>query len=60
MKVGRMGTAAALPSSNCDNFLNFRTHLKVPLVICGLLDSNSNHELLASATPPLYFFKTFF
>ena len=60
MKVGKMGTAAALPSSNCDNFINFRTHSKAPSIFCGLLDSNSNHELLASATPSLHFFKTFF
>ena len=60
VKVGKMGTAAALPSSNCDNFINFRTHSKAPSVFRGLLDSYSNHELLASATPSLYFFKTFF
>ena len=60
MKVGKMETAAALPSSNCDSFINFRAHSKAPSIFCGLLDSNSNRELLASATPSLYFFKTFF
>ena len=60
MKVGKMETAAALPSSNCDSFINFRTHSKAPSIFYGLLDSNSNHKLLASATPSFNFFKTFF
>ena len=54
------GNSSCITSSNCDSSINFRTHSKAPSIFYGLLDSNSNHELLASATPSFNFFKTFF
>ena len=45
MKVKKMEATAAFPSSNCNSFISFRTHSKGPSIFCGLLESNSNHDL---------------